>query len=560
MQTNKNLNSLYCIFLTIIIIGSLIIPLNGSIEEYESMLTFSLSFPENVHQESITGRVYVIISQSDKREPRFQVGTRGVPFFGKDVHQLDPRVCAVINRNQRGYPILNLGDIPSGHYFVQGFINIYTKFERSDGFTLWMHNDQWEGQRWQRSPGNLYSVVKKVYLDPKKKQNVHLICDRIIPPIKIPPDTKWVKRIKFKSEILSKFWGKPIYLGATILLPKAYKKHKKVYYPVNYIQGHFSLRNPYGFRTEDPGKKSRWARMGYEFYKFWSSKNCPRLIAVTFQDPCPYYDTSYGVNSPNTGPYGDAILKELIPYVEERFRIIRQPYARILSGGSTGGWESLALQILHPDFFGGTFSLCPDPVDFRYFQCVDIYKDQNAYYKIFNWIKVPTPSDRSTDGVVRLTYQQRNHYELVSGTKNRSGGQIDIFEAIYGPIGPDGYVKPLFDKITGEIDPEVAQYWKEHYDLRVYLERNWEKLGPKLKGKLFIYTGDMDTFYLNNAVKLMEEFLKSTKNPHYEGLVKYGDGEPHCWGPRGAELINLIADLVTKNAPKDADPKSWKYR
>jgi len=282
------------------------------------------------------------------------------------------------------------------------------------------------------------------------------------------------------------------------------------------------------------------------------------MIAVTYQHPCPYYDDSYAVNSPNVGPYGDAITQELIPRIEKEFRIISKPYARILSGGSTGGWESLALQIFYPDLFGGTFSLCPDPVDFRYFQAVNIYEDKNAYYKEFGWIKVPTPSDRLTDGIVRLTYEQRNHMELVKGTKNRSGDQVDIFEAVFGPIGPDGYVKPLFDKMTGEIDHEVAEQWKK-YDLRHYLEKNWSWIGPKITGKLHIYTGDMDTFYLNNATRLLENFLEGTKNPYYAGTVEYGDGEPHCWGPGGQDLLKLMAELVKKNAPAGENTSKWNY-
>ena len=149
--------------------------------------------------------------------------------------------------------------------------------------------------------------------------------------------------------------------------------------------------------------------------------------------------------------------------------------------------------------------------------------------------------------------------ELVLGTKNRSGDQIDIFEAAFGPIGENGYVKPLFDKQTGEIDSTVANYWKEHYDLRYYLEKNWSRLGAKLVGKLHIYTGDMDTYYLNNAVKLLEKFLEKTDNPYYAGLVEYGNGKPHCWGPRGEKLLNLIASYVKEKALKAGDTINWNY-
>jgi len=344
------------------------------------------------------------------------------------------------------------------------------------------------------------------------------------------------------------------------LLPKDYDKHPDVYYPVNYVQGHFGLAPPYGFTPPRTSSKKSESESTLNFPQLWVSANCPRMIFVTFQHPCPYYDDSYAVNSANCGPYGDAIMKELIPYVEEHFRIIRKPYARVLSGGSTGGWESLALQVFHPDFFGGTWSLCPDPVDFRYFQCINIYADENAFQKKFGWVKVPTPSDRQVDGIMRLTSRQRNQMELVMGTRNRSGEQIDIFQAVFGPVGPDGYPQPLFNKKTGVIDAGIAQHWKEHYDLRHILERDWATLGPKLVGKLHIYTGSMDTFYLDSAVRLLERFLEKTKDPHYDGVIEYGDRMPHCWGPSIPDMIRMMAEHITKNAPEGENTSTWKYK
>jgi len=535
-----------------------LIIISGCVIKGEEELSFEISFPESIHPDPITGRVYVMVAENMIREPRFQIGASGVPFFGKDIKKLTPGTPVTINKDDFGYPLKSLSELPPGEYYVQGFINIYTQFERSDGHVLWLHNDRWEGQRWYRSPGNLYSGVKKISIPPSRTVSIKLECQNQIPPVEIPPDTKWVKRIKFQSKMLSEFWGKPIYLGATILLPKGYDEHPDVHYPVNYIQGHFSLRAPNGFEPQEPDSNDRWEGWGHEFYEFWVSDQCPRMLLVTFQHPCPYYDDSYGVNSPNTGPYGEAIIKELIPMVEHKFRVIQKPYARVLSGGSTGGWISLALQIFHPEFFGGTWSLCPDPVDFRYFQCINIYQDDNAYYKKSGWIKVPTSSDRSPDGIVRLTSEQRNQLELAMGTKCRSGEQIDIFQAVFGPIGDDGYVKPLFDKVTGEIDEEVAEYWKEHYDLRYYLEKNWDHIGQNLKGKIHIYVGDMDTYYLNNAVVLLEKFLESTQNPYYDGVIEYGDREPHCWGPDRIELLNLFKEHILKNAP-EGENFSWLY-
>jgi hypothetical protein len=522
-------------------------------------LRFEITFPEDAHPEPITGRIYVILSRQDDEEPRLKVGwTEGIPLWGKSINALKPGDSGIIDGETFGFPLKSISDIPPGEYYVQGFINIYTEFQRADGHTLWLHNDQWEGQQWNRSPGNLYSDVEKVTIDSAGSQTIQLECKNVIPPIEIPPDTKWVKRIKFQSRILTEFWGQPMFLGATVLLPRGYDEHPDVSYPVNYIQGHFSIRAPHGFRTDEPEEENRWARRGYEFYEYWNSDDCPRMIAVTFQHPCPYYDDSYGVNSPNTGPYGDAIMLELIPKIEETFRIIRKPYARVLSGGSTGGWISLALQVYYPDFFGGTWSFCPDPVDFRYYQIVNIYEDKNAYYFQNEWMTVERPNLRSTDGNIRFMMKDENHYEYVVGDKSRGGGQWDIWEAVFSPIGEDGYPRPIWDKLTGEIDHEAAEQCKK-YDLRLYLEENWDSLGHKLAGKLHIYTGSMDSFYLNNAVVLLEEFLECTTNPYYEGVVKYGDRKPHCWGPRGKELYDLFKEYISRNADEGDDRSLWNY-
>jgi hypothetical protein len=317
----------------------------------ETGLRFEITFPAGAHAEPITGRVFVMISRNAEREPRLSVSRTGVPFFGRDIEKLKPGEPAIIDNTDLGSPLEHLADIPAGDYYVQAMINIYSEFKRADGHTVWMHDDQWEGQRWNRSPGNLYSGVQKLHVDPKTPGVILLSTDKVVPPIEVPADTQYVKRFKFKSELLTKFWGRPIYLGAVVLLPRDYDK-ETISYPVNYIQGHFSLAPPYGF----DGKN--------EFSKAWLSDNYPRIIAVTLQHPNPYYDDSYLVNSVNVGPYGDALMQELIPEIEKRYRVIKEPYTRILSGGSTGGWEAAALQIFHPDFFGGAWIYCPDSVTF----------------------------------------------------------------------------------------------------------------------------------------------------------------------------------------------------
>src|ERR1700678_4314184 len=292
----------------------------------------------------ITGRVYVMITRNAEREPRLEVGRVGIPFFGRDVEKLAPGQAAVIDATDLGSPVVSLSEIPAGEYTVQAFVNIYSEFKRADGHTVWMHDDKWEGQRWNRSPENLYSTPAKVTLDSAKGYDIKLVCDQIVPPVEMPKDTDYVKRFRMQSPLLTKFWGRPIYIGATVLLPRDYEK-TTISYPVLYSQGHFSTGAPLGFQPGgDRGIYADWVKDGF-----------PRMIAVTFQHPTPYFDDSYAVNSVNVGPYGDAILQELIPEVEKRYRAIRQPWARVLSGGSTGGWEALALQLYHPDFFGGTW-------------------------------------------------------------------------------------------------------------------------------------------------------------------------------------------------------------
>jgi hypothetical protein len=534
-------------------------------------LKFEITFPASAHKEPITGRVYVMLSDKPDPEPRLQVGSWGShpPFFGVDVSQLKPGQPAVIDGSTLGFPTGSLRELPAGDYYVQALVNVYTQFHRSDGHTIWAHMDQWEGQQFNRSPGNLYSKVERVHLDPAKGFEVKLSLAQFIQPVKIPEDTAWVKHIKIQSKLLSKFWGRPIYLGAVVLLPKGYDSHPESYYPVIYEQGHFSQRAPFGFSPSEEDVSGRWQGLmrsynietGYEFYKAWTSDSFPRMIAVTFQHPTPYFDDSYAVNSANNGPYGDALMTELIPYVETHFRIIRKPYARVLTGGSTGGWESLALQVFHPDFFGGTWTLYPDPVDFTHDQLVNIYGDDNAFYAPGNpWLRAVRPLSRESDGQVTTTMQQESQLEDVLGSHGRSGQQLEAWEAVYGPVGTDGYPEPLWDKRTGKINHTVADYMRNHgYDLTEYLRRNWPKIGPSLVGKIHVNVGDMDTYYLNLACYDLEKFLNSTTDPYYDGSFEYGRPEKgHGWQATTQEnMVRIMAGHIAANAPADANLKQW---
>ncbi len=505
-------------------------------------------FSASAHAQPVTGRVYVAISRDNDKPPIEQTDVTGVPLFGHDIEQLAPGQPATIDGDDFGAPLASLRQLPAGDYWMQPFVNIYTRFDRADGHTVWLHMDQGEGQDWKHSPGNLYGAPVKVHFDPAASTPIRLTADRAIAPIPAPQDTDYVKHLTLRSTLLSHWWGRPMTLGATVLLPRGYAEHPDVHYPVVYDQGHFSRDAPWGFD-----------RPGSAFREYWLADGTPRVILVTLQHPSPYYDDSYAVNSANDGPYGDAIQQELLPALEQRFRIIRQPWARLLTGGSTGGWIAVALQVFHPDYYGGSFAMCPDSLDFRHHQVVNIYDDANAYWLDKGWVRVERPDTRQTDGNITAMMKDENHYELAQGSHSRSGGQWDIWEATFGPVGADGYPQRIWDKRTGAIDHQVAAYWKAHYDLRHILATQWSTLGPKLRGKLHIYVGDMDTYYLNMGVRRMDAFLKQTSDPAAEATVVYQPMAPHCWGPRPPQLLQTMTDYLDAHAPAGADRTAWRY-
>ena len=423
-------------------------------------------------------------------------------------------------------------------------------------------------------------------INPASGDTIRITLDQVIPPIADPPETKYIKHERIQSQLLTKFWGRPMYLGAHVLLPEGFDTHPNARYPLMVFHGHFPS-NIGGFRPEppDPNLKCEYSdrfkldcynriqqELAHQFYKDWTGPNFPRVLMIEIQHPTPYYDDSYAVNSASMGPYGDAIVKELIPHIEKKYRGIGAGWARFMYGGSTGGWEALAAQIFYPDDFNGCYAACPDPIDFRAFTVVDIYKDKNAYWAEGPFNKVARPGHRDYLGHISMTLEQMNRMELVLGTKSRSGQQWDIWEAVYSPQGADGYPQRIWDKRTGVIDRKVAEYWRENYDLVHIMRRDWEKgLGKKLQGKVNLYVGDMDNYYLNNAVYLAEDFLRSTKNPPFGGEITYGDRAEHCWNgdPTRSNAYSRLryhqmfipkaAARMDKTAPPGADLKSWRY-
>ncbi len=580
-------NCIHFIFAVVLLLGSAL--LSGRCAAGQATpgkapgkLRFEILFPDSLSGgKALDGHVMLGISTDKTSEPRFQLREEeasSAQFFGLDVDDWKPGTPALIDSTTLGYPLVSLEQLPAGDYYVQAVLNIYETFHRADGRTVKLPPDMGEGQQWFSKPGNLLDKPQLIHIDPQAGNVIRISLTEKIPPIEPAKDTNYIKHIRIESKLLTAFWGRPMYLGATVLLPDGFDEHPTAHYPLLVHQGHFEPdwdffleRAPEIGKTDAPkGENLEFLQYANRFYQDWTSGRLPRMLLMSIQHANPYYDDSYAVNSANVGPYGDAITQELIPEVERRFRGIGQPWARALEGGSTGGWEAAASQIFYPDFYNDSYAFCPDPIDFRAYQAVNIYGDKNAFWQESTFAKVPRAEMRTSTGEIVAVMEPTVRREEVMGTHGRSTEQFGIWQAVFSPVGTDGYPKAIWNPSTGVIDPEVAAYWKEHYDLRYIMERDTATLGPKLAGKLHFAVGDMDTWYLNNAVHLMQNFVDSPKNPFRVADFEYSPGKPHCY-MGGGDISNIesfgtvyqrimpqIARRMTATAPAGAE-MSWKY-
>ncbi len=563
-------------------------------------LRFTVRYPPTLTKGPLDGRLVVVIAAADVPEPRLQFkleqSTNATPqVFGVDVDGWAPGAETVLDGDVPGYPLPWLSSVPPGEYWVQAVLHRYESFRRSDGSVVKLAPDRGEGQKWNEAPGNLVSTPKRMRVDSQDGWTVALQLDHALPPLPAEADTAYLKHVRFRSEKLSRFWGRDTFLSALVLLPEGWDTHPAAHYPLVIYQSHFSA-DLQGYRGQPPDPQLPpvdmaglekhcpnghedcvpygYTRMvqeyGWRFHQAWTGPGFPRVLLVQLQHANPYYDDSYGVNSANLGPYGDAITEELVPYLEQTYRGLG-PWARGMYGGSTGGWISLAEQVLYPDAYNGAIANCPDPVDFRAFMAVDLSVDANAYYSEGLFRRTPRVATRTPEGYTQSTMEQDNWAEWVVGEHTRSGGQYDAWEAVYSPQGKDGYPARIWDKRTGTLDRAVANYWHEHYDLTHLLERDWATLGPKLQGKLWVNVGNMDTYFLDGAVRRLDAFFRSTTNPHSDAVVRYGVRDGHCWSGDSEHMnfesrltyhsrfIPLLVEHFLKTAPAGADTSSWRY-
>jgi hypothetical protein len=445
------------------------------------------------------GRLLVILDKSAKAEPRTRIGTGpGSPVvIGADAKANPAGGTVTVDHKAITFPLDDLSKLPAGEYYAQAVFN------NSRDLLL------------TGAAGNLYSEPVKVSLDPAKGGTFKLALTRKLPPEQMPADTDNVKYVKLQSELLSKFHGRPVFLRAGVVLPQGWSKDTDKRYPLRVHIGGFGSR----FTGAKGGGKGGLGA------------DAPRFLVLYLDGAGPFGDP-YQVNSANSGPYGDAVTQELIPHIEKQFRGIGQPYARVLDGASTGGWVSLALQVFYPDFFNGAWSHAPDPVDFRAFQLLNIYSHDNAYLNPRGFERA---ASREISGETRYTMRHEVRLERVLGRGDRwelGGRDWASWNSTFGPRGDDGLPRPLWDGQTGKIDRSVLEHWKK-YDLRLTLEQNWKTLGPKLRGKLRIWVGEADDYFLNNAVHLLDDFL-SKAQPAYEGKITYG--------PRGGHGFRVLSN------------------
>ncbi len=447
---------------------------------------FEVTLDGSVADRPYTGRVYLILSQGS-REPRESVNWfSSEPLFSKPVKDWKPGGALMLDPAEMlEYPKGAASELADGRWHAQAVIDL----------NGWSHDVL-------NAAGNGYSEpVEFEYPGGADDGAIKLTINRNVPDRDFK-DTDTLKYVRLRSELLSDFHQRDVYLRAAVSLPRDYADEPDRRYPATYLIDGF-------------GGKLENAALMLRFMPF--AKGGVDLALIYIDPDCP---TGHHVwaDSANNGPWGQALTTELIPHLEKEFRLIAEPDARYVAGHSSGGWSSLWLQVTYPDFFGGVWSSSPDPVDFSAFQTVDIYAGDNLYKTADG---APRPVSRDVGGR-QLMVESFDRLEQVLGR----GGQLQSFEAVFSPRGPDGEPMKLWSRESGEIDPKVAEAWRK-YDIRLILERDWETLGPKLAGKLYLYCGDQDTFYLEKAFfKLRDALQRLDSDAKIEVIEGAGHGLP----------------------------------
>jgi len=473
-------------------------------------VAFKISLPAESAAKSLSGRLFLFLSQSDRREPRFGPDWfQPEPFFAMEVHDFKPGESRTLDDKADSFPA-PLSKLPAGKYFAQALLD-------HDFY----HRNHAQGV------GNLYSKSVVWQHDPQKPATPKLVLDQVVAAEPFP-EQPWLREVVLKSELLSKFHRREVLERCAVVLPAGYDEHPERRYPVMYVVPSFGQNHRMALSHKQAGK---------------SEPGDLDFIRVYLSGECKWGHHVYADSATN-GPRGRALVDEMIPYIDKHFRTLAVPAGRLLTGHSSGGWSSLWLQVAYPDTFGGVWSTAPDPVDFRDWQQVNLYADppQSLYFDA-KGAKRPI-ARRGTEPV--LWYEAFGRMDDVLGR----GGQLRSFEAVFSPLGDDGQPVKMWDRQTGKVDPRVVKAW-EDYDIRLKLERNWKELGPKLAGKLHIITGELDTYYLEGAVRELGKSLKELGSDAVVTIVPGADHRSVFTQALGRQIRKEMSDTARRALPKD---------
>ncbi|GAP91902.1 hypothetical protein SAMD00023353_7200500 [Rosellinia necatrix] len=546
-----------------------------------SNLRVQISVGDGILQGNVDGRV-VLMFAPQGTDPLEDTDVTSTPnkMFGMNVFDFGAEDIVTLSgggpngtaTGVTGFPLVSMDDVPAGTYRIQAFLNPYDKAKRSDGSEVHVKFPCGDGAPNVNGVGSLTTSAMDLQVL-GGPQTIKLVFDGVTPVEAFTGkeiggcsqgnyvDETYLKYVKIRSRKLSEFWGRDMYVGASVLLPGGYNaSDKHTRYPVLYNQNHWTgSQGAYGYSYLDDFA-AEWDKGVISGVNGAPDRPAPKLIIVSFRHEAPFYDDSYGVNTANIGPYGDAINDELIPYIDGKFNTIAQPYARIQDGGSTGGWISAASLIFRPDLFGACFSSYPDSLDFHKHQDIPLYTNANAYQTAKGEKIVSIRYFQGDTQVTLATVEQENHWEHVFGTSSRSSLQWDVWNAAFGAQGLNGYPLEPWDKVTGEIYPDAVEFWKE-MDLSNYIASNWDNkknLGKVLRGRIYIYVGTHDDYFLNEGVATFEKRVNGLGGPSWAN-VTITPGQTHGGNYQRRDTwdyLELVSRWVRDHGPQGKTPLS----
>lgn len=568
-------------FLATLALRALAVPTSHHQRDYSSDLEFKLSVADGLLSAPTDGRIVLMLAPNGT-DPLEDTDVTSSPnkIFGGNVYSFGSNTTVAFSGGNDdntasgvyGWPNVSLSDIQPGTYSVQAFLTRYDTVTRSDGSKVSLRFPCGDGGLNVDGFGSLTTAATDIEIT-GAAQTLHLVFNNVTAVDAFVgkeiggcnqgnyEDTEFLKHVKIRSKKLSKFWNRDMYVGANVLLPAGYDaKDTQTRYPVIYNQGHWPADQGAYRYGSNANFTAAWDSGVIPATNVTAARPAPKFILVTFRHEAPYYDDSYAVNTANLGPYGDAINEELIPYIENNFHTIRAPYARVQDGGSTGGWESIANVIYRPDLFGVCFSSYPDSLDFHRHQDIELYTATNAYQRADSSY---VPSIRTfVNGTQEIlaTVAQENHWELTFGTASRSFNQWDVWNAVFGAQGYNGYPLEPWDKVTGEIYPEAVAYWKP-FDLSDYVVTNFNSsrnLGVALAGRIFVYVGTWDNYFLNEGVVEFQKRTDAIGGPGWANITILPE-KPHGGNYQAREIWNyleLVEKWVKDHAPDGPSPLS----